>query len=283
MTKPPATPEIRRILVAIDASTTRWRVLEAAAALAEGLGAEVEALFVENESVMQLAALPFAREVGIAGRPGRVLDAATVEREFRFVAEAARRALDQAAARHRVRTHFRVVRGRLEAELVRIGAESDLVAIEKSARRPASGRRLGAAARALAARGPAAVLLCESGPDTPLDRIVVAYDASPCAERALRVAARLAHERRPLEVLLLTPDASVTEALRAKAEAELAAVGARGHFRVLPAGDVAALTLALERIGEALLVLGTECLPLPAEALERLLGETGSPVLLIRA
>ena len=51
--------EARRILVAIDASAASLDALAAATALASRLGAALEGLFVEDEDLLRLAALPF--------------------------------------------------------------------------------------------------------------------------------------------------------------------------------------------------------------------------------
>ena len=56
-------PVIRRILVAVDASTHSLAALEAASVLAEVLNAELVGIFVEDINLLRLAGLPFAREV----------------------------------------------------------------------------------------------------------------------------------------------------------------------------------------------------------------------------
>jgi nucleotide-binding universal stress UspA family protein len=276
--------EIRRILIAFDATRESLQALEEAASLAARLEAELAGVFIEDEDVVHLAGLPFAREVGFGAHAHRPLDLATVEREFRAVAREARRALERAATPRHVRWTFRVVRGRLEQELLNAAGDSDMVAVGKTARPPALGRRLGAAARTLAAAGSGAVLLAEPGRAVPEQRIAVSYDASACAQRALTVAARLAHGGdSTLDVLVLAPDDETARKLETEAADRLRGWGVTARFRTLPPGDTEALKHAVGLGARALLVLGAECYPLPQEELERLIGETGCPVLLIRA
>jgi nucleotide-binding universal stress UspA family protein len=279
-----ADTDIRRILIAFDATRESLAALEAAAALAARLGVELAGIFIEDEDVVSLAGLPFAREVSFGAHAQRPLDPATVEREFRAIAREARERLERAANRSRVRWSFRVVRGHLERELLGAAQTSDMVAVGKAARPPAPGRRLGAAARALARGGSGAVLLAEAGVAAPDHRIAVSYDASACAQRALAVAARLARASgTTLDVLVLAAEPETARELERKAVDRLGGLGVAAAFRTLPPGEPEALKRALAESPSALLVLGAECYPLPAEELERLIGDTRCPVLLIRA
>ena len=54
---------IRRILIALDASTHSLAALHAAAEMAANMQAELIGLFVEDENLLHLAGLPFAQEV----------------------------------------------------------------------------------------------------------------------------------------------------------------------------------------------------------------------------
>lgn len=274
---------IARILVALDASRESMAALEAAAALAAELQAELAGLFIEDIEVLHLAGLPFAREMGFAGRGQRPMDPQSVERQFRVMAASARRALESAAGPRRLRWSFRIVRGRVEKELLSAAEQSDMVAVGKAARPQRSGRRLGSAARAMAVRGPAAVLLTEAARPARGARIAIVYDASPCARRALRVAARLAkagdHE---LDVLLLTGDRREVSHLAAAVTDFLHVEGVGANFRMIALDDPAALMRVLDEQPASLLVLGAECYPLDDAGLERLLGEIACPVLLIR-
>lgn len=276
--------EIRRVLVALDSTRDNLVALEAAAELAAHLEAELSGLFIEDIDVLHLSELPFAREVRYTAVGHRALDRATVEREFRVVAEAARRALEAAAGRHRLRWSFRVVRGQVERELLNAAGESDLVAVGKADRPLTRGRRLGHRARAVTARGPAAVLLTEGPAAREGEPITVTYDASACSERALGVAARLAGAaERTLDVLLLADRPDDIKRLENAVSERLGGSGLAARFRAIAPGDARALKSVLDFERSALLVLGATCFPLPQEELEVLLAETGCAVLLIRA
>ena len=280
-----ATDDMRRVLVVLEAGREGLHMLEEAAEIAGGLGAALDALFIEDEAVLGLAEAPAVRLLGLSGVAVREApDARRFEREFRARAEEARRALARAALARKLAWSFEVARGRPAETLARMAGHQDLVALPKSARRGPLGRRLSEMAQAMAARGPGAVLFAE-GRLMGGRRISVVYDGSPCAMRALAIARRLAAARGGrLEVLLpAPPEPGLADRLQASAAERLH--GAKNlalRYRPLPAGDAAALRAQLESGESALLVLGADCLPFAPRELERLLAETDQPVLLVR-
>jgi len=118
--------KIRRIVVKVD-SARRRAVLEAAAALADKLEAELVGLFVENVDLLHFAGLPFAREVGIASAKQRPLDVAAMERSLRALAKEAHETLALIARDTQVRWSFRVARGPEAPELLATVTDEDLV------------------------------------------------------------------------------------------------------------------------------------------------------------
>jgi len=113
----------RRIVVALESGVPDSE-LEAAAAFARSLDAELLGLFVEDLDLLRFAALPFAHEIGVASATRRRLDPASLERDLRAHAAEAERRLAGAAARERVPSAFRVARGVAQAELLAAAAES---------------------------------------------------------------------------------------------------------------------------------------------------------------
>jgi hypothetical protein len=101
---------LRRIIAGFDAGTCRRETLQAIAALAAETQADVLGVFIEDTSLLELARLPFAAEVGHASALPRGLDVETLERALRFHAEALRRALAAAFEPSGVQWSFRVAR-----------------------------------------------------------------------------------------------------------------------------------------------------------------------------
>jgi nucleotide-binding universal stress UspA family protein len=193
----------RRILVGVDASAASLDAVAAAAAIAVRLGAELTGLFVEDEDLLRLAALPFGAIVRAPGGERERLDRPAAEAALRAAASHAREALERAAASVHVACTFRVARGRVSREVLAAAESADLVVLGSASH----GRRgaVGDTARAAAARAASSVLLLARG--TRLGGGVIAVDdGTPAGERALSAARRLAPEHRP-PAIVCAPDA----------------------------------------------------------------------------
>ena len=282
---------IRRILVALDTSADSAAALEAAASLAALLGAELEGLFVEEEHLLLLAT-GAATEVDLLSGRRRALERATLEGQLRARAARARRALERAAGRLRVRWTFRTVQGRVEAELLAAGADLITLGVRgHSPRRPP-----GSTAAAVVTAAPLPVLVLGRG--ARLGRTVhVLYDGTSAARRALTIAAELARRngaplnvvvpgedpevrRRELEELL--PDAGGLVLLQvpeqeAKKAGEIPDL-AQG-LESLPAVDPHTLIELLRRRGCGLLVIPRRGETLAPEALREIVRRAHCPVL----
>jgi len=267
---------LRRVLVALDASRASLAALQAAAALAARHGAELAGLFVEDIDLLRVAELPFANPLALIG--GSPLPAATIGPGVRALAERARAALEEVAASFRLRSSFRVARGRVEVEVLQAAVEADLLALGRAGRGFAGGHRPGSTAQAAAARASSPVLLA-GGEDVDRLPLWVAWDGSEGGARALDLAVRLSRGAEAAPLLLV--------AAGSRAEAEgLAAKGSSRAHRPLPwrfAGGPNPGDLRRALPQRAVLVVGTSSPVVGGEAgLERLLAEARGPVLLAR-
>jgi len=240
----------RRILVAIDASAASLDALAAAASLAARLGSELAGLFVEDEDLLRLAALPFGDVFRSPGGERERLDRASAETVLRALASHAREALERTASSHRVACSFRVTRGRVVREVLAAADTADLVVLGAAGHgRPARGA-IGDTARAAAARAAASVLLLARGARVG-DGVVAVDDGTPVGARAVAAARRLAPEDRPPSIVCTS------------------------H------GGTLALIDVIARLGPALVVLPPIASAAPGGVLDRLLA-TGVAVLLVR-
>jgi nucleotide-binding universal stress UspA family protein len=280
---------IRRILVALDASTHSLAALEAAVELAERVEAEIEGVFVEDINLMRLAELPIALQLSLPTGLQRRIDAAVIEQEMRALAAEARKALETAAERTHVRWTFRVVRGRVEAELTAAAGEADLVVLDTASRPLTQYARLVSAAD-VAKLAPRSVLLLRGRPG-PARSVIVAYDGSKGAEKALAAAARIAAALKRtgiaepwpnLTVLALGATEDAARKAEKKAKAWLAREGVEAAARRLIGAGPAEVCEAVRRMGSGLLVLDAGAPLIQRAKAETLLDESGCPILLVR-
>ncbi len=272
-------PDVRRILVALDASPHSHAALIEAAALAESLQAELAGIFVLDAELLRLSALPVARETGLTSAQRRRLDPETMERALRLQADRARKSLEDIARKHRLASTFQLLRGNVLAELLRATEETDLLAMGLMGQLNVTRARLGSTARGITSRASCSVLLL--GPDVRRGSAVVAvYGRSANASSALSIAARLAAQRNsPLVVLLCTPEASATS-LDETVRGQLALSGGEVVTEVISPEGFDTLKTMLSRHDGGLLVMANDCELI--EGRHEQLGTLDVPVLLAR-
>ena len=239
----------------------------------EAKGRKILPLGVGTEDVklLRLAGLPFAQETGAASARVRRLHATDMERALVAQGRQLRQALEVAARQVPFAWAFEVVRGELlDIALAQSGAD---MLVLGCTRRPGYA---GAGARQ-PARPHAPALLGAR-------RIMVVYDDSAAAMRALEAAHALAGmARSALVVLVRGSNAEGVAALRAQASAWLAGRGAVKASFVSPRERDIASVARESRTQEAAAVL----LPAPEGApeaahLAELVDEIACPVVLVR-
>ncbi len=275
-------PALRHILVALDASSYSLVTLEAAAELAAGLKAELLGLFVEDINLLRLAELPFALEMGGFSTTRRRLDIREVERELRAQASRARRALALAAGRAQVPWSFRVARGVIAAELLTAASEADLVILGKVGWSLTGRRHLGSTARAVLSQATCLTLILQEGVRLSLP-ILVVYDGSTIAQKALSAAIRLVRGKNGyLTVLILADGPDAARELQTNVAKWLRERGLEARYRWLVGADVQHLPRIVDAEGSGVLVLPGQRSRVQSEGLLVLLDEVTCPVLLVR-
>jgi nucleotide-binding universal stress UspA family protein len=280
--------DVRRIVVAVDASPHSQAALEAAVELASRFGAELSVLFVEDINVLKTAQLPFVREVGQYSARGSRLEVTRVEQRLRARSRQIRATFEALVARRSVRGSFRVARGVVGAEIRTAAQEADILIVGRAGWSQIRERRLGSTAREVCCSdAPSVTAVLQEGKQIA-SPIVVVYDGSPVGDRALTLAAALVERLAgSLRVILLTGDASELPALQALAEARLRAFSVepqvvpvvREHWAAAPTSRLNATLRALE--GETL-ILPSRTSILQDEALLDLIEEIDVPVLIVR-
>jgi len=273
---------VRRILVALDASPHSIAALEAAVELAARFRAELLGLFVEDINLLRLAKMPFARELGLFSASRRPLDTQEVERQLRAQTARIRKLLATLGERAQISWSFRVARGRIVSEVLTAAAEADLVLLGKTGWPVAHPRRLGSTIRAVLSAAPGPLLVFQHGARLK-PPILVLYDGSPAADRALVAAATLmAQEDSQLIVLALSNQPAEAERLQARATAQLQGRKLQVRYCALAGSSLPQLLrkVRAERCGT--LILPAPSPLLRQDTLVRLLEEIEQPVVLIR-
>lgn len=267
-----STPEskaVKRILIAVDPCRQNRNALERALLLAGRMRAELIALFVEDENLLRLAGLPFACEVRRSTTLERKLDASQINRTMQRQTSNLRQLIERAAAQHNIQVSVKIVQGRLIATALTAAGNSDIAFLNTIDQRD----ELFTTVQSYQAR------------HSVLQPVLVLYDASSEANRALALAAELSAGESPGLTLVLVTDnpLRVTE-LQQQAEQLLS--GIRSHAKIqyqVIVGDVfQQLPRLISRQGCSLLVLPRNHKLLAQSDNDQMLENLGCPLVLVR-
>jgi len=273
---------IRNILVALDASPHSLAALEAAAHMASHLNAELSGLFIEDINLLNLADLPFIKQVDPFSAALRPIDRQHISRQFRMHAIRARKALEQIANRTHIQWSFRVIRGHVTDEIMAAASEADLIILGKAGWSPTREKRLGTTAQKILSEAPCLTLIIQEGIRLKL-RVMVLFDKSEDALKALDVAVQLLQRKTgQLMVLLPAEEENVIQETHAQINTFLQKYDLKAHYYKIT--DIKAQRLASivnrKKIG-VLLLPGSSHL-LKEESLQTLLKQVECPVLIVR-
>jgi len=256
VSEPGRAAEIRRILVALDASPHSLPLLQVAAELASKMEAELLGLFVEDIELLRLADSPYACEILYPSATQTPLSRATMELKLRTLSEIARKALAAAASQAQVQWSFRTVRGEILPAVLAAAGEADLLAISEAGGPLGRPRRVASAALELAA-GAAPVLLIPERGIAPGARVAVYFDGSPGSRLGLLVSARMAAATLDgIIVLLGATDAASAAARKEEAARLLEGEDLKTRYRIVNPEDTTALVRTLRAERPGIFVLG---------------------------
>ncbi len=275
-------PSTRRIFAAFHPSTTSRLAIEAAVDLAFRLRAELNAMFIEDADLLNLADYPFHREIGLHGKVARASERQLIENEQRAFARQAERHLAETAKRQRVRWSFTTSRERIEDQIKKIGSTVDLLIVESSSRPIGRVMQLETSARMLAKLAGGSVLMIH-----PTQRLAGSVHAivqsTDEATRVTTAAAELAERfEGTLAIHLVAVDETVRNNLDAIVKDHLGGVAEPGIIEAVAAIDRRELARILELSRGGMLVLSADTPLLTDDAVWNEIAKSPCAVLLVR-
>ena len=272
----PARP--RRLLLDLGHAAEGRDGIEAAAFIAHLLELDLLGVFVEDEALLSLAALPFARELRMPSHAWTAMEAAQMVTDLGKAAARLRRLLQEQSTRLGIASGFEVRRGDPATCLAAMRGEADMLGLVAPG--SAAGRSFGAFPRAWAAarQSQAPVLLLPPGAALRRGPVaaVGAAAGTPQLDLALRLAAAAGEA-----LLLLTPPGTKGAEEAAAERARAAGLGeVRLEIRPLRAATVAAIGESLRPAEEGLLLLARDiAAAIEGDGAPRLAAQRRVPVL----
>jgi hypothetical protein len=180
-----------RVLIALDPAAPAPGVAEAVSALTSGLNPELTGLFVEDDNLMRLCGLPFAREVTLDTGLERALSLGLLESQLRIQRARMERLLARTARQLRLPHRFQVARGELREELRRAAARTDLFLVGQASGIAGARSWMGWRLHELVSMVPGTLAIIHEPWKTGRS-IIAALDDEAAAHAVLTIAARLA-------------------------------------------------------------------------------------------
>jgi nucleotide-binding universal stress UspA family protein len=207
------TAGIERIVVALDAASENRTAIGTAARLAARWKAHLHGIFIEDDDLIRLAALPFARQVTL-GFGVEPLNLQRAERQMHAFAERARLDLAAAAKHHGVEWSFETVRGSA-AERIGEGSDRDFLVCGTTTRPIGGHFRVECRWWSAMEPGSTSVLLAHR--DWSGEGLVAALlqDRKPASERLLEATARLAEAHGGRLAVICAPELTKTPGFKA--------------------------------------------------------------------
>lgn len=270
---------VRRIVIACDAVCDTAGAIETAAGLAERWGSELHGIFVEDDSLMQLAGLPFSRQVVLSRSAIEALTPAQLASECAALAARARAVMAAAAERRGVGWSFIVTR---DAEGMRSlsGQDADLLVLQGVVRAFAGRFQPASRWMDLACKAAGAVLLLR--PPRHDGRTVVALlNGTAGLQRTLAAAAAMADFFRLSLAVLVKPGAADASEVTARLQDLVPGSAANADVHEYPM-SAKSLERELRRLRSALLVIDADPADIEPAPLEAAVAETSGDLLLVR-
>jgi hypothetical protein len=119
----------RRMVLGLPQSASDYATLRATAELAELLRLSLVATFVEDESLTQIAGLPFARELRLLGGGWHPIEMQKLAAEMERTAATARRLFADVVQHCSIETSFSLARGSPAAVIASLATSEDIIVV----------------------------------------------------------------------------------------------------------------------------------------------------------
>lgn len=279
MSPPDLNEEIKRIVVALDASPQSLAALEVAVELAAKYGAELVAVFVEDINLVRSSEFPFAQEIGRFSAISRQMDSQQIERELHAHARRIERTTASIAQRTNPRWSFRTTRGVIPGEILSAALESDLIILGKTGW--SGHRQLGSTARSIVVKAPLPALFLQRSLRSGVP-LMVAYESTPSGRKALGIARLLRLSDNPFTVLVLASNLEEANRLQVEAQSLLEPAGIPASYRWLSEMDGPKLSRLAHLEGCEIMVVPADSRYFSEDMLLNMVNETDCAVLLVR-
>lgn len=272
---------IKRILIAIDASPHSLTALEASADLAEKLRVELHGLYIEDENLLRLAQLPFAREFRFSRTGSHKIDAEQMAEQVRLQSTLAERHFNELATKRKLKHSFHIGRGSIATELQNEAEETDLLVLGRISRSLLQTSRLGSTAKTAVFMGKQSLLLTHTTADLN-EPVLLIYDGSESSKKALAMSQVISGENGRYNILINTEDDQQAKDIKKHLDHYFIVNKITGSFRRLHQINLEEINQILQMTQSGILIISYPNKQLSPSLIERLLETVTCPVFIFK-
>lgn len=192
----------RRILVALDTSPHSQAALHAAAHLARHAEAELQGLFVSDDTWHKIGKISLIREISEITGETRSFGEKEMEEQSRLIKNRIEEYLQKIARHSGVKYRLDSVTGSIEEELLKAAEDVDLITVGRTGHAHKQEDQLGKTTRHIISHAKKPVLMLEKGLSIGKAPIICIYDGTEQSQRGLDLALNLA-ERQQSQVQII--------------------------------------------------------------------------------
>lgn len=272
------TGEIERVVVALDATSENRTAIATAARLAARWKTHLHGVFVEDDDLIRLANLPFARQVTL-GFGVETLNLQQARRQMRAFAERARHELAAAARRHAVEWSFEIEH---DAAASHIGAASvtDFLVCGTTTRPIGGHFRVECRWWSVVEPGVSSYLMAHRDREDG-GVAVLLHDRDAAVERLVAVAAQLAEADGGQLAVICAPELAGATDFKTWLDNCLDGRTVKAELDLAPAGS-AALIRRIVELGCRIVALGAGSPQARPERLREMVAKIACDVLVVR-
>ena len=255
----------RRLIVELGQGGADDALVRLAAEFARGMGLDLHGLFIEDEALLHVAAMPFSREIRLPSHQWQTMDTGRMEAELHLAAETAHRRLRHVVAELGIHAAFEVRRGVPHLCIAGVCTAADIVVIPAIEATDPGGPDLLRAAEESAAsvllvprhpgRRPGVLAGALAGAWAGAMAGAVAVVVGPAGDPALPLAARIAVASHDRLFVVQIPEGGASAAEQQFQASELGIPPDRVTVRNAGGGDADDVLRALADARERLIVL----------------------------
>ncbi len=271
---------VSRVVVVMDHQHSDNTTLNQATDFARNLHAELLVLFVEDESLLRAANMPFTKEIARSTGVARNLDVDSVTRQIASTVRRLNRLVELASSEKAVKASLKVVRGRIASHALTALEDTDVVFVNQFEKVPMLFR-----SQAFSQQTDRQGQRPRGGGTSGMKPVAIAFDGSDAAARALAVAAKLAEPTgSDLIVILLANPAIAIQAqqLRHQANQLLTRYRASVRYLVLKRYDIMMLRELIRTTRSGSLIVSAGNPMIKGMSGSRLIDALECPVILVR-